>query len=179
MIRRALVVMAAALALAGCGKKDANQPATVPAEVMDPGAPAGTTATTEPAAPADPVTPPATTAPPPAGSSASSAMSDADFEALMARVVAMFDAMGAAADKHGGDCGKLADALDKVITDHRPLVAEVKAFEKDPAMNQRGEAWLKDHQDRIMTPMMKVAGMSQRCADDPRFQKTMEKMNEL
>jgi hypothetical protein len=169
MIRRALIVMAAALALAGCGKKDANQPATVPAEVMDPAAPAGPTATTEPAAPADPATPPA----------GSSAMSDADFEALMARVVAMFDAMGAAADKHGSDCGELADALDTVITGHRPLIAEVKAFEKDPAMNQRGEVWLKDHQDRIMTPMMKVAGASQKCADDPKFQKTMEKMNDL
>lgn len=165
--------MVAALAFAGCGKKkDANEPATVPAAVIDPAAPVEPAPATvaEPAAPATPTTPPAGTAKP---------LSDAEFEALMGRVVAMFNAMGDAADKHGADCAKLGAALEKVITDHRPVIDEAKKFEQDSAMNQRAETWMKDHQDAVMTPMMKVAGASQKCAGDPTFQKAMEKMNDL
>lgn len=169
--------MVAALAFAGCGKKkDAIQPSTVPAEVMDPAAPA------EPAEPAAPaVAEPAAPATPPASGPATAGkpLSDAEFDALMGRVVAMFTAMGDAADKHAADCAKLGAALEKVLVDHRPVIDEAKKFEQDEAMNQRAEAWMKDHQDQVMPPMMKVASAGQKCASDPAFQRAMEKMQAL
>ncbi len=159
--RFAIALFTATLVLTGCKKNEAKEPTT--AEL----APLSDSAATPPPAEA-----PATPAPTPT-------LTGAEFDALMGKAVAMFTAMGDAADKSGDDCGKLAASLDKVLADNQPFMAEMRKYKDNEEMNRMAEEWMKVHQAEVMTPMMKVAGAGQKCADHPEFAKVMEKFSEM
>jgi len=198
-----IAVIAAAVAITGCKKKEeGNKPAATDKPVTGPAAPgaempaagsmaapgagsmaapgAGSMAagsmdpatggTVGSAAPTDPAM-----GAPPAGP----APTDAEFEAMMGKAVVMFTAMGAAADKSGGDCGKLAESLDKVMTDNQDFIGMAKKYKGNPETDKKGEEWMKAHQDQVMGPMMKVAGAGQKCSTDAKFQAVMAKLGAL
>ena len=98
----------------------------------------------------------------------------------MAKALVMFNAMAAATDAAGEDCGKLADGLNKVLDDNASFLADAKRFQDNEDMKKRGEEWMKGHMDEIMGPMMKVGMAGQKCASDPKFaafQKRFDEMN--
>jgi len=105
--------------------------------------------------------------------------SDAEFEVMMEQAVAMFEAMGAAADNAGADCGKLADGLDQVMNDNSAFIASAKKYKNNPDMDKRGEEWMKVHQDQVMGPMMKVAGAGQKCSTDAKFMAVMQRLSKI
>lgn len=158
-LSKSALALAAALALTACGGK--AKPASTTPDVAPAPAPAPAPAATKP----EP------------GSYASRPVADADVDALMGQAVAMFAAMGDAADQAGGDCGKLAAALEQIMGDHEAFIAEAKAWNGNAEMDRRGEEWMNSHQDEVMGPMMKVAGEGQKCASDPAFMAAMEKLS--
>ncbi len=154
-------------ALVGCGG-GAKQSTTPPEPIAN--------------RPPPPAEPPAEPAPPPAEPGAPLATegpSDAEFEALMIKSLAMFDAMGAAADAAGSDCGKLAAGLDHVLDDNQEFMASARKWKGNADMDRRAEAWMKNHVDEIMPVMMKIVTAGQQCAADPAFAATMRRFDEL
>ncbi|MBK9036783.1 MAG: hypothetical protein IPL61_36960 [Myxococcales bacterium] len=149
------VVAVLACACGGSAKQTAAPPANAPIETAEPAPPPEET----PVAPAE--------------------LTDAEFETMMTQALAMFGAMGSAADAAGGDCGKLADGIDRVMNDNQPFIQSMKKYKGDEAMDKRAEAWMKDHMDEVMEPMMKVGAAGQNCADDPKFQATMQQFEDL
>ena len=106
-------------------------------------------------------------------------MSQADFEANMGKAMAMFTAMGDAADKAGGDCGVLASSIDKILVDNNDFIEHVKKWDADPSMKAKGDEWMKAHQSEMMGPMMKVGAAGQKCSTDAKFMAVMEKLENL
>ena len=154
-MKLATVAVVLACACGGSAKKPAPAPSNQP--VLE-------------AAPPPPVEDPPVVAP---------AMSDEAFEAMMAQAVAMFTAMGAAADAAGADCGKLADGIDQVMGDNQPFIASMAQYKDDEAMDKRAQEWMQGHMDEVMQPMMKVGTAGQQCASDPKFQATMKRFEEM
>ena len=170
-----IALFAAAVVLAGCGKKDEKKPATTTA------APAAGTAapaagTAAPAAGTAAVDPAAGTAAPAAGGPAPT---DAEFEAMMGKAIGMFESMGKAVDGAGDDCGKLADGLNKVLDDNKDFLETAKKYQDNADMKKKGEEWMKGHMDQIMGPMMKVGTAGQKCATDPKFAEFQKRFDEM
>lgn len=118
-------------------------------------------------------------APAPAPAPDASAVSDAEFEAMMNRALGMFDAMGAAADAAAGDCHKLAVGFNQVIDDNQAFLDDARRWKDDPAMDARAEAWMKDRMDGMMPVMMKIGTAGQQCSGDAEFQAVMQRLDEL
>jgi len=149
-----MVAVVSLVAALGCST---SKPATAPMPQNKPA----------PVAEAEP-----TPAPPP------SSLTAEQLETMMVKAVAMFNAMGAATDAAGADCGKLTDALNAVLDDNASIVAEIKRFENDEDVKQRGEAWVKDHMEEVMAPLMKIATAGQRCASDAKFQAFQQRFDD-
>ncbi|MCE9572506.1 MAG: hypothetical protein K8W52_05065 [Deltaproteobacteria bacterium] len=125
-----------------------------------------------PAAPA-PATPAAST---PAADPAR--MSDEEFEGMMRDTVALFEAMGNAADASGGDCDKLAAGLDQALADHHAVVERARALKGNADIDKRADAWLSSH-DEAVAPVQKVAQAGQHCGDNAAFQAVMKKFDTM
>lgn len=164
-----IMLMAAAIAAAGCKKKSQPKPAST-AGTATPPAGTGTP-------PAGTATPTAGTGTPPAGTGAPAAMSDAEFEALMAENVTMNVELGKAVDRAGDDCGKTAAGLNAVLDKYAAMMARGKALTNDPTFRARAEAWTQQHVDQLMGPAMKVATAGQKCFGDPAFQQAMARLS--
>lgn len=106
-------------------------------------------------------------------------MTDAEFEAIMARAMSMFDALGNAADAAGVDCGKLAAALTKVLDDHEDFLTRARTWKGDPAARQRSLAWFRAHMDDMMPPLIKVGQASYTCNSDARVVEAMQRLDDL
>ena len=150
-----MVVVVSLLAALGCST---SKPATAPMPKSEPA----------PVVEAEPAP-----APPPGS------LTDAEFEDLMTKTVAMFEAMGSAVDAAGPDCGKTADALNGVFDANTALLADLKRFEDDQVRKKRGEKWMMGHMDEIMGPMMKVGTASRLCESDPGFQRFQERFDDM
>ena len=162
-----MVVVVSLVVAVGCERSE-PAPSSAPAPaVMDVPSPKGVSAPKSLPPPVAPVV------------VAALALTDAEFEAWMAETQAMFDAMGTASDDAGKDCGKLGVRLSQVLDDHARVVATTKRFKGDKAMEARVEAWMKDHMDEVMRPMMKVGAAGNRCSRDPEFTAFMRRFGEL
>ena len=113
------------------------------------------------------------------GKVAEASMTEAEHTAMMEGAVAMFTALGAAADASGGDCAKLTASLDRAMVEGRVFIDQAKRHKDDPEVTRRSEAWMQANNDRVMDPMMKFAGASQKCAGDPTFAAAMERFSTL
>lgn len=121
----------------------------------------------EPAEPAQ-----ARAAPPPSNA-------DARFEAMMQSAVAMFVAMGRAAEAGGSDCGKVADGIGRVLDQHQTFLADAKRLQQDAELKKRGEVWMSEHSAEIMAPIQQVGAAAQRCASDARFIAVVKRLEAL
>ncbi len=110
---------------------------------------------------------------------AAGAPSDAEFEGLMNKFVGMFDAMGAAVDAAGDDCGKLAEGLGKVMDDNKDFMESAKKWKGNAEMDKKAEEWMKGHMDKMMPTMMKIGTAGQKCASDAKFAEVMKRFDEL
>ena len=182
-----IALFAAAVVLAGCGKKDEKKPATTtaaPAAGTAAVAPAGGTAAVAPAGGTAAVAPAGgTAAVAPTGTDpvapTGAAPTDAEFEAMMGKAITMFESMGKAVDAAGDDCGKLADGLNKVLDDNKDFIEGAKKVQDNAEMKKKGEEWMKGHMDQIMGPMMKVGTAGQKCATDPKFAEFQKRFDEM
>jgi hypothetical protein len=159
---RTLSVVWLALAItlgASCKHKDA---ATGPVAPLPDGSGSGSEATTTP--PGDPTPPP-------------SKMSDAEFDALMADAVAFFKALGDAAAGTGGDCPKMAAAIEQVITDHADLMERAHAIDEDPDSEDRGDAWMHAHEADVTPVFSKFFDELKKCQGDPSVEAAVKKLS--
>jgi len=132
-----------------------------------------------PAEEAPPAAEPPPAAAPPVADADASTVSDAEFEGLMNKAIAMFNAMGAAADAAGDDCHTLSVGFNQVLDDNRAFIDDVNRWEGNAAMNARAEAWMKPRIDQMMPAMMKIGTATTKCASDAEFQTVMKRMDEL
>lgn len=116
--------------------------------------------------------------PPPAGL-AEAPITDAEFDALMAQAVAMFQAMGRAVDDDDDYCGRVADRLSKVFDDHREFIEGARKWKDSAYVDQRAEAWVKTHMDDIMPSMTKVGAVSTKCASNAKFVAVLKRIDDL
>ena len=117
--------------------------------------------------------------PAPAPAPAPGSVSDADFEAMMNRAMAMFDAMGAAVDAAAGDCHRLSVGFNQVIDDNQAFLDDAKRWKDDAEMDKRAEEWMKGKMEAMMPVMMKIGTAGQQCSGDAEFQAVMKRMDEL
>ena len=105
---------------------------------------------------------------------------DARFEAMMQTAVAMFTALGRAAQIGGRDCGKVADGRARVLDEHQEFLSIATQLQEDAELKQRGEAWMEAHRDEIATPISQIGEAVHHCASDAKFiavVKRLEAMN--
>lgn len=146
------IALGAVVVALGCASS--SKPAPAPAVENRP----------EPAAQAAPRTPP-----PP----------EDRFEQMMRTAIAMFTAMGEAAEAGGKDCGKVAAGLERVLDRHAGFIADAKRLQREPALKQRSEAWMAEHKDEILAPLTKFTAVVQHCVADPAFTKVMARLSAL
>ncbi|MEZ4403610.1 MAG: hypothetical protein R3B06_26535 [Kofleriaceae bacterium] len=144
------------LVLAACGPK----PAPARAPIANRPAPAAAPAPVAARSDAEPPTGPA-------------------FDRTMARFIALIDAMAQAAVDAGSDCAKGTANLERVLDDNLALIRDAKRWNQDPGYKAASEAWVKEHMDEFMQPMMKVAALGQTCANDPAFAAMMARFTDL
>ncbi len=190
-----IALLASAIAFTGCKKKDeGNKPATTenkPAAGTAAGTAAPAAGTAAPAAgtaapaagtaaPADPAAGTAAPAGDTAAPAGGAAMpSDAEFEAMMNKALALFDGMAKAVDASGDDCGKLADGMAKVMDDNKDFLESAKKWKDNPEMDKKAEEWMKGKMEAMMPSMMKIGAAGQKCASDAKFTEVMKRMDEL
>ena len=152
-----IALFAASALLAGCKKSGSAAP-TAPAPATDPA----------PATPAEP-----TTATPPAGP----APTDAEMDAVGTKAIALIEALADAIQANEKDCTAMAAGIDKVVADNQAFLQEAKRYNDNAAFNEKLEARMKSEgvMDRVMPKMM--PGM-QACANDPKVEAAMRKMEE-
>ncbi|MBP9169644.1 MAG: hypothetical protein KBG48_19740 [Kofleriaceae bacterium] len=194
----AIALLAASFTFAAC-KKEEKKNAPAPTETKPAAGTAAPAAGTEApaagtAAPAAGTAAPAAgteapaagTADPAAGSAAAggtapagTAPADPEMEATMKQLVGMLGQMASAVDAAGGDCGKLAGSVEKVLADNSALIEKMKVYKDNPEMQKKSGEWMQNHMGELMGPGMKVAEATQKCATDPKFAEAMKKMAAL
>ena len=89
------------------------------------------------------------------------------------KMVKMMEDLGAAVDKAGDDCGKMADGVEAVAKKY-DLKAMKESAEKMKGDKAQAEAMAKKYGDRMQKVMPKLMGMM-KCADDPKMKAVNEK----
>jgi hypothetical protein len=98
-------------------------------------------------------------------------------DALMDKMVGIMEEMGTAVDSAGGDCGKMAAALDAVTTKHESELKDIKAqAEKMKGDKAQSEELMKKYGPRIEKVMPKMMGMM-KCSDDPKMKEVQKKLD--
>lgn len=175
----AIALLAASFTFAAC-KKEEKKNAPAPTETKPAAGTAAPAAGTEAPA-AGTADPAAGTADPAAGSAAAAgtAPADPEMEATMKQLVGMLGQMASAVDAAGGDCGKLAGSVEKVLADNSALIEKMKVYKDNPDLQKKSGEWMQNHMGELMGPGMKVAEATQKCATDPKFAEAMKKMAAL
>lgn len=153
-----VVALLIALGVAGCGPK------------AGPARPAGEGATTAaPTAAAEPASAPVTPRPTP---------SDAELERLFAASLDLSDALTTAIAASGTDCPAMAVALERVLVEHQPLIDELNAYVGNAEVDDRVEAFVAAHQDRLAANDQKARPGIEACADDPGVHAVLERFGD-
>lgn len=149
-MRSLVVSFTLALALAACGGK--SKPAdSTPPPPLDP-------APTEPA-------PAATT--------------DADYDRVFAMGLEFFDEVAVVVETSAPDCKKMASGLEGLFVKYKPLSEDSKKIEGNPDFEERMEAYMKQHEERVKTATEKIGAGMQACGDDPDVQAAMMRFEEM
>ena len=162
---RGMSVVVAALVGCGGGAKPSTTPS--PATVATQPAPAEPSTRQPAAEPADP-RPLAPVAPAP--------LSDAEFEAMMREMSAMYAELGAAADRAAGDCHALADGITVALDAHQPLAQRARQWKGDPDVTRRAAAWMRAHLTELAGPVAKLADATRACLSDPAFMAALQRL---
>jgi len=98
-------------------------------------------------------------------------------EAMMDKMVAMMEDLGAAVDKANGDCSKMADGVQSVVNKYDGDLQDMKsAAEKLKGDKEQAEKLMKKYGDRMQKVMPKMMGMM-KCADDPKMKAVSAKLS--
>ena len=148
------------VALAACGgKSKPSTPPTAPAPVI-----------TEP----EP-----TTAEPTAEGTGTPTPSDAELDGLFARTLDFLDELATGVDANAKNCKLMATEIDRIFNKHQALLAEAKSFEGNTEVDQKADAYMLAHQDRVSASTSKMVQGMQACANDPDVQAVMKRFDEL
>lgn len=156
----AVLVLAIALALGACGGKKTSP--TTPPPATDPVA-------KEPA-PADPA---------PADPAPAATPSDADLDKMFATTLQFLDDMAAAISSNTKDCKAMAKGLEGVFDKHKDLLAQAKAMSGNKAVDEKADAYMAAHKDRVDAASMKIGQGLQGCAEDADIQAAMKRFEDM
>ncbi len=118
--------------------------------------------------------PPDTAAPPPAATP-----SDAELAPMFEETLVFIEALATAVDGAGSDCGKMAVAINGVIDAHQPLLAKAKTYSGNHEVDEKANAFMNAHKDRVEAATAKLAPGMGACSDDPQVQAAMAKFDEM
>lgn len=98
-------------------------------------------------------------------------------DGAMDKMVSIMEEMGNAVDSAGGDCPKMASALEAVTNKHESDLKDIKAqAEKMKGDKAASEEMMKKYGPRIEKVMPKMMGMM-KCADDPKMKEVQKKLD--
>lgn len=162
-MRRHLIVLTVAAALAACGGKKADTtPVSNGSDAAGTGTGEGTA--TQPTDPAQ--TPPAGGT----GYGRPASVTD-EMIAVMDKVVGAFEALGRDLEAVGTDCAKGAAAMRSHTPKLKALAVEAKKFDEQTRNDQAAEEYFqKTYGDRLVASMGGLMQLSSSCASDPDFQ---------
>jgi hypothetical protein len=96
-------------------------------------------------------------------------------DALMDQMVSMMEDLSKAVESSGGDCGKMAAAVEDV-TKKYDLKAMKEAGEKMKGDKAKTEEMMKKYGPRLEKAMPGMMGMM-KCADDPKMKEVQKKLD--
>jgi hypothetical protein len=169
---RLTVLLAALAAAAGChgssSDSSKSQTGAAPAPAAATSAPAPAAAATATAAsataPAAPATPAVATPAAPVKRPSVITNDDAD---VIAKLAAMMDDLGGAAEKNASDCDKAGDALTAIIAKDRPIIDKAKKIDARLKGNADADAWIKaTYAARLQVVVGKLQPLVGKCSSN-------------
>lgn len=112
-----------------------------------------------------------------AAAAAGKALSDAEVEQLGGKMLSMMESVASAVESNSADCGAMAAAVEKVIADNQPLMAEVKAAGGAAANDGKFEAWMDKNKARAEALTTKIGPGMTKCAGDAKLQEAFSKLS--
>ena len=113
----------------------------------------------------------------PTASPATPAAEDPEFEAAMRGGATFVADLADSVAAVGADCTKIAAAIDATLARHRAVFDKIAAYDKDPTMKPRTEAWLQSHQGELAAPAQKLGEAIAPCIEDPAVQAAVQKLS--
>lgn len=97
-------------------------------------------------------------------------------DAQMDKMVTMMEDLGKAVESAGGDCAKMADGVQAVVSKYEGDLKGMKAAgEKMKGDKAQAEELMKKYGDRMQKVMPQMMGMA-KCADDPKMKEVSKKL---
>ena len=103
-------------------------------------------------------------------------LSDAEVEHL-GKMLTMMENVASAVETNSADCGTMAAAVEKVIADNQPLMAEVKAADGSSDNDGKFEAWMDKNKARSEALTAKIGPGMTKCAGDAKLQEAFSKLS--
>lgn len=95
------------------------------------------------------------------------------------KMVSMMEDLASAVDDAKGDCGKMADGVEKVADKYKGDIESMKsAAEKAKGDKDQSKELMEKYGDRMQKAMPKLMGMM-KCADDPKMKAVNDKLKGL
>ena len=104
-------------------------------------------------------------------------LSDAEVEHLGGKMLTMMENVASAVETNSADCGTMAAAVEKVIADNQPLMAEVKAADGSSDNDGKFEAWMDKNKARSEALTAKIGPGMTKCAGDAKLQEAFSKLS--
>jgi hypothetical protein len=187
-----IAMLAATLFLTGCDNKKKEEAKSEPAAKAEPtptepaptpaaGQPAADTAAPAagaPAAGAPAAGTPAATDPTAAAPAAPTGPmpSDAEIAATVDKSLGIIEGFAAAAKANKGNCGAMADAMQKVVDENKEVLGKVKSFGANPEVGKKAQELMQKNMTRWTTAMQAMSESSANCQTDPKVQKVFEQL---
>ena len=112
-----------------------------------------------------------------AAANAAVELSDAQVEALGGRMMTLMETVADAVEKNSTDCGAMATAVDKVLTDNTGSLAEMKAASGGGTNDAKFEAWMSKNKPRAEALTAKLTPGMTKCAGESRLQEAFAKLD--
>ena len=85
---------------------------------------------------------------------------------MFAETLTFLDELAAAADSNKGACPAMAKALTAVFDAHAALLAKAKGLDGNQEVDQKADAYMEAHLDRVKGATGKLGPAMETCAND-------------
>jgi hypothetical protein len=91
------------------------------------------------------------------------------------KAIVMFEKLADIIDANKADCAKMADGLNKFVTDNSAAIKDMQEKGKGMTKEQK-DAWTAKYKDRLEKATTKMMGGMEKCQKDQKVMDAMKKM---